>query len=76
MKTSIICLCGSFTFKLSEYRGAAQAGLWVDARVIVEINLASYLSPEKPCQTTLRLVGRAYAEAGQTGGALHTMAGG
>lgn len=52
----------------------------------VERNLANYLYPgtssslkapilpTKPCQATLRLVGRAYAVADQTGGALHTMA--
>lgn len=52
----------------------------------VDGNLASYLSPgtpsslkapvlpSKPCQMTLRQVGRAYAVAGQAGGALHMMA--
>lgn len=52
----------------------------------VKSNLANYLSlgtssllkapilTSKAYQTMLRLVGRAYVAAGETGGALHTMA--
>lgn len=67
---------------LDECRGAERAG-WIPR---VERNLANYLFsgtsssvktpvlPFKLCQRTSRLVGRAYAAAGQTGGALYTMA--
>jgi len=84
METTILCLCGSIGFESFERRGSGEQGYgrmpWLK-RI-----LANYLFPgtsslmkapslpSNPCQVTLRLMGRAYAAAGQTGWALHTMA--
>lgn len=79
METSVLCLHGPFGLELFEFRG--QAGLLVNvmggnefSKLPFSGKVKALVLPSKSCQKASRLVGRMNAEAGQTGGGLHTMA--